>query len=120
VALREAELKLEEAELRRTAELARSDTATQAELDRRTAQREVSKSALAGAKVAIEDAKAATDAAEAQVAQIEATIADMTLKRRDVAEYSAGHHREFDAAVRAAVNSRLCHHVLVVRQLHAF
>ncbi len=113
VALREAELKLAEAELRRTAELARSDTATQAELDRRTAQREVSKSALAGAKVAIEDAKAATDAAEAQVAQIEATIADMTLKRRDVAEYSAGHHREFDAAVRAAVNSRLCHHVLL-------
>src|SRR6266540_3866421 len=80
VALREAELKLAEAELRRTAELARTRTATQAELDRRTAQREVSKSALAGAKVAIEDAKAATDAAEAQVAQIEATIADMTLK----------------------------------------
>lgn len=63
--------------------------------------------------MAIEDAKAATDAAKAQVAQIEATIADMTLKRRDVAEYSAGHHREFDAAVRAAVNSRLCHHVLL-------
>jgi hypothetical protein len=63
--------------------------------------------------VAIEDAKAATDAAKAQVAQIEATIADMTLKRRDVAEYSAGHHREFDAAVCAAVNSRLCHHVLL-------
>jgi HlyD family secretion protein len=77
VALREAELKLAEAELVRTAELARTRTATQAELDRRTAQRDVSKAALQGAKVAIEDAKAATDAAEAQVAQIEATIADM-------------------------------------------
>ncbi len=40
VALREAELKLAEAELRRGAELARSNTATQADLDRRTAQRE--------------------------------------------------------------------------------
>ena len=79
-ALREAELKLAEAELRRTAELARTFTATQAELDRRTAQRDVAKPALEGAKVAIEDAKAATEAAEAQVAQIEATIADMTLK----------------------------------------
>ena len=80
VALREAELKLAEADLRRTAELASSNTASQAELDRRTAQRDVSKAALEGAKVAIEDAKAATEVAEAQVAQIEATIADMTLK----------------------------------------
>lgn len=80
VALREAELKLAEADLKRTAELARTNTATQAELDRRTAQRDVSKAALEGSKVAIEDAKAATEAAEAQVAQIEATIADMTLK----------------------------------------
>ncbi|HZQ14100.1 MAG TPA: HlyD family efflux transporter periplasmic adaptor subunit [Pseudolabrys sp.] len=80
VALREAELKLAEAELRRGAELARSNTATQADLDRRTAQRDVSKATLEGAKVAIEDAKAATEAAEAQVAQIEAMIADMTLK----------------------------------------
>src|SRR5215475_11895769 len=50
----EGELKLAEAELRRTAELARTFTATQAELDRRTAQRGVSSAALQGAKVAIE------------------------------------------------------------------
>lgn len=80
VALREAELRLAEADLTRTAELARTKTATQAELDRRTAQRDVSKAALEGAKAAIEDAKAATEVAVAQVAQIEATIADMTLK----------------------------------------
>jgi len=80
VVLREAELKLAEADLKRTAELARSNTATQAELDRRTAQRDVSKATLDGAKVAVEDATAATEVAEAQVAQIEATIADMTLK----------------------------------------
>lgn len=80
VALREAELKLAETELRRGAELVRTNTATQADLDRRTAQRDVSKASLEGAKVAIEDAKAATEVAEAQVAQIEATIADMTLK----------------------------------------
>lgn len=80
VALREAELRLAEADLTRTTELARTKTATQAELDRRTAQRDVSKAALEGAKVAVEDAKAATEVAAAQVAQIEATIADMTLK----------------------------------------
>jgi len=80
VTLREAELKLAEADLRRTAELSRTNTATLAELDRRTAQRDVSKAALEGAKVAVEDAKAAIEAAEAQAAQVEATIADMTLK----------------------------------------
>ena len=80
VALREAELKLAEADLKRGTELVRTNAATQADLDRRTAQRDVSKASLEGAKVAIEDAKAATEAAEAQVAQIEATIADMTLK----------------------------------------
>ena len=80
VALREAELKLTEAELRRGIELVRTNAATQADLDRRTAQRDVSQASLQGAKVTIEDAKAATEAAEAQVAQIEATIADMTLK----------------------------------------
>ncbi|MFH1340650.1 MAG: HlyD family efflux transporter periplasmic adaptor subunit [Pseudomonadota bacterium] len=80
VALREAELKLAEVELKRGIELVRTSATTQADLDRRTAQRDVSRATLEGAKVAIEDAKAATDVAEAQVAQIEATIADMTLK----------------------------------------
>jgi HlyD family secretion protein len=80
VALREAELRLAEAELRRVVELARTNTASLAELDRRTAQRDVSKASLEGAKVAVEDAKAATEVSQAQVAQIEAMIADMTLK----------------------------------------
>lgn len=80
VALREAELKLAQAELRRIAELQRNNTASVAELDRRTAQRDIANASLAGAKADVEDAKAATEAADAQVAQIEAVIADMTLK----------------------------------------
>jgi len=80
VALREAELRLAEIELRRIVELTRTNTATPAELDRRTAQRDISKASLGSARVAVEDAKAATEAAEAQVTQIEAAIADMTLK----------------------------------------
>ena len=80
VELREAELKLADVELKRGTELVRTNTITQADLDRRTAQRDVSGATLEGAKVAIEDGKAATEVAEAQVAQIEATIADMTLK----------------------------------------
>jgi HlyD family secretion protein len=80
VALRDAELRLAEADLRRTAELARTNTATQAELDRRTAQRDVAQASLESARVSVEDAKAATQVAEAQVAQIEAVIADMTLR----------------------------------------
>ncbi|RWA75407.1 MAG: HlyD family efflux transporter periplasmic adaptor subunit [Mesorhizobium sp.] len=80
VALREAELKLAEVELKRIIELTRTNTATQAELDRRMAQRDISKASLDSAKVAVEDAKAAVEVAEAQVTQIEAVIADMTLK----------------------------------------
>jgi len=80
VAVREAELKLAEIELKRTIELTRGNTATQAELDRRTAQRDISRASLDSAKVAVEDAQAAVEAAEAQVTQIEAVIADMTLK----------------------------------------
>ena len=80
VALRNAELKLAETEWSRGVELVRTNAATQADLDRRTAQRDVSKANLDAAKVAVEDAKAATAVAEAQVAQIEATIADMALR----------------------------------------
>nr|WP_115422011.1 HlyD family efflux transporter periplasmic adaptor subunit [Sinorhizobium sp. M14]AMP35021.1 secretion protein HlyD family protein [Sinorhizobium sp. M14] len=80
VAVREAELKLAEIELKRTIELTRGNTATQAELDRRTAQRDISRASLDSAKVAVEDARAGVEAAEAQVTQIEAAIADMTLK----------------------------------------
>ncbi len=80
VALREADLKLAEIELKRAARLAGINAGTLAELDRRTAQRDISKASLSSAKAAVEDAKAATEAAEAQVAQIEAVITDMTLK----------------------------------------
>lgn len=80
VALRGAELKLAETEWTRGVELVRTNATTQADLDRRTAQRDVSRANLDAAKVAVEDAKAATAVAEAQVAQIEATVADMTLR----------------------------------------
>ena len=80
VVLRAAELKLTEVELKRVINLQRNNTASVAELDRRTAQRDVANALLDGAKVDVEDAKAATEAAEAQVAQLEAVIADMTLK----------------------------------------
>ena len=80
VELRTAELKLAETELRRAAELVRTNNTPQADFDRRLAVRDVAKATLDGAKVTVEDAKAATEAAEAQVAQLEATIADMTLK----------------------------------------
>ena len=80
VAVREAELKLGEADLKRAEELVRTNMTTRADLDRRTAQKDVSRASLDGAKVAVEDAKAATTAAQAQLAQIEATINDMVLK----------------------------------------
>jgi HlyD family secretion protein len=80
VALREAELKLADVELKRGTELVRTNSATQADLDRRTSVRDVAKASLEGAKVSVEDGKAAIEAAQAQVAQIEAVIADMTLK----------------------------------------
>jgi HlyD family secretion protein len=80
VDLQAAQLKLAQVELKRVVELQLKNTASVAELDRRTAQRDVAKASLDGAKVDVEDAKAATEVAEAQVAQIEAVIADMTLK----------------------------------------
>lgn len=80
VALRGAELKLAQTEWARGVELVRTNATTQADLDRRTAQRDVSKANVDAAKVAVEDAKAATAVAEAQVARIEATIADMMLR----------------------------------------
>lgn len=80
VALREAELNLAQIELRRVAELMRTNTSTQAELDRRTAQRDIAAASLQASKAAVEDAKASVEVAEAQVSQIEAAIADMTLR----------------------------------------
>jgi HlyD family secretion protein len=80
VAIREAEHKLAEVELRRATELERRSAVSTAEVDRRRAQSEVAKAEILGARAAVRDARAAREAAEAQVAQIEATIADMTLR----------------------------------------
>lgn len=80
VAIREAEHKLAEVELRRATELERRSAVSTAEVDRRRAQSEVARAEILGAKAAVRDARAAREAAEAQVAQIEATIADMTLR----------------------------------------
>ncbi|WP_407051254.1 HlyD family secretion protein [Methyloraptor flagellatus] len=80
VAAREADLNLAEVVLKRSAELRDRAVNSQADLDQRTAQRDVAAAAVNSAKAAVGDAVAAKDVAEAQVAQIEASIADMTLK----------------------------------------
>lgn len=80
VAIREAEHRLTEVELRRAVELERRAAGPIAEVDRRQAQNAVAEANILGAKAAVADAKAAREAAEAQVAQLEAIIADMTLK----------------------------------------
>jgi HlyD family secretion protein len=76
--IRDAELKLHEVEVRRAMELGRN-IVSQAEIDKRIAQRDVAKAALAGAKAGIADAEAARESAEAQVNLIQINIADMTL-----------------------------------------
>lgn len=100
VALRFAELKLAEVEMNRAVQLVSTNSTAQAELDRRTAQRDVSKASLESAQVAVEDAKATVEAAEAQVAQIDAVIADMTLKApvSGRVEYRLGHGGEVISA----------------------
>lgn len=75
---REAELKLHEVEVRRAGELGRN-IISQAEIDKRIAQRDVAKAAVTGAKAGIADAEAAKDAAEAQVNLVQVNIDDMTL-----------------------------------------
>ena len=75
---RDAELKLHEVEVRRAQELGRN-IMSQAEIDKRIAQRDVAKAAVIGAKAGIADAEAAKDAAEAQVRLIQVNIDDMTL-----------------------------------------
>jgi HlyD family secretion protein len=76
--IRDAELKLHEVEVRRATELGRN-IVSEAEIDKRVAQRDVAKAAMAGAKAGIADAEAAKEAAEAQVNLIRINIADMTL-----------------------------------------
>lgn len=80
VAIRAADLKLAEVEVGRTAELERKSIAATAELDRRTAQRDVATASLAAANAAVSDAAAAVEAARAQLAQVEAVLSDMTLR----------------------------------------
>ncbi|MCA0400005.1 MAG: HlyD family efflux transporter periplasmic adaptor subunit [Proteobacteria bacterium] len=75
---READLKLHEVELRRALELGRN-IISQAEIDKRVAQRDVAKAAVTGAEAGIADAEAAKDAAAAQVHLIQVHIDDMTL-----------------------------------------
>lgn len=75
---REAELKLHEVELRRALDLGRN-IMSQAEADKRLAQRDVAKAAVIGASAGIADAEAARDAAQAQVNLIQVNIDDMTL-----------------------------------------
>ncbi len=75
---RDAELKLHDVEVRRALELGRN-IISQAEIDKRVAQRDVAKAAVVGAKAGIGDAEAAKDAAEAQVRLIQVNIDDMTL-----------------------------------------
>lgn len=75
---RQAELKLHEVELSRALRLAKG-VLSEAEIDKRTAERDVAAAAVVGAKASIGDAEAAKEAAEAQVRQIEVAIADMTL-----------------------------------------
>jgi HlyD family secretion protein len=75
---READLKLHEVEVRRALELGRN-IVSQAEIDKRIAQRDVAKAALVGAKAGIGDAQAAREAAEAQAHLIQVNIDDMTL-----------------------------------------
>jgi HlyD family secretion protein len=75
---REAELNLHEVVLRRALQLSRG-VLSQADIDKRTAERDVAKASVVAAKANIADAEAARDAAEAQVKQIEVNIDDMTL-----------------------------------------
>lgn len=78
-AMREAELTLAEVELKRSTELHDRSVNSQADVDRRSAQRNVAAAAVKAARAAIGDAEAARAVAEAQAAQIRAILADMTL-----------------------------------------
>lgn len=77
--MKEADLKLHEVTVRRAKELAHG-IMSEAEIDKRTAERDVASAAVAGAKAGIADAEAAREAAQAQVNLIQVNIDDMTLK----------------------------------------
>jgi HlyD family secretion protein len=76
---REAELALHEVDVKRANQLSRG-VVSQAEIDKRNAERDVAKAAVVGAKAGIADAEAALDAAVSQVNLLEINIADMTRK----------------------------------------
>jgi HlyD family secretion protein len=76
--MRDADLKLHDVTVRRASELGRG-VISQAEIDKRIAERDVARAAVVGAKAGIGDAEAARDAADAQVNQIQVNIDDMTL-----------------------------------------
>jgi len=96
---REAELKLHEVVLKRATLLTRG-VVSQAELDKRLAERDVAKASVAGAVANIADAEAAKDAAAAQVNQIEVNLDDMTLAAPVAGrvEYRLAHPGEIVAA----------------------
>lgn len=79
VAQRVADARLAEVELKRARALESRDAGTVADVDRRTAERDVAVAAVDSAKAAVGDAEAAKEAAEARVAALEVTIAEMTL-----------------------------------------
>jgi HlyD family secretion protein len=80
VNIKVADLKLAEVEVGRARELEKRSVASVAELDRRTAQRDVAAASLEAAKAAVNDSKAAVESAQAQLQQVEAVLADLTLK----------------------------------------
>lgn len=79
VAQRVADARLAEVELTRARALESREAGTVADVDRRTAQRDVAVAAVDSARAAVGDAEAAREAAEARVAALGVTIAEMTL-----------------------------------------
>lgn len=79
VAIREADLRLAEINLKRTVGLRVGDTVAQSQLDSRQAERDVKAASVDAAKAAVGSAEAAIEAARANVTEIEAVLKDMTL-----------------------------------------
>jgi HlyD family secretion protein len=79
VAIREADLRLAEINLKRTAGLRVGDTVAQSQLDSRQAERDVKAASVEAAKAALGSAGAAIEAAKANVAEIDAVLQNMRL-----------------------------------------
>ncbi|WP_290547314.1 HlyD family efflux transporter periplasmic adaptor subunit [Aestuariivirga sp.] len=78
-AQRVADAGLAEVELKRARYLESRDAGTVADVDRRTAERDVAVAAVDSARAAVGDAEAAKEAAEARVAALAVVIAEMKL-----------------------------------------